>query len=161
MCPLRTEPKRVNATVIMQGLSADLPAIDWRWTQRHEMMLHQQILVWSSIILVVIIVTVSFRIELLATMGHPEKEGSHPDAHQKHEETATSASQHISALTSGENEKAVLDRQIAGPSIYLSSARFLLSCTSVFDGVVLIVSAVAAIIAGAANPFAMVSLGVP
>lgn len=93
-------------------------------------------------------------------MGHPEKEGSHSDAHQKHEEAAAPASQHTSSLTLGESEKAVLDRQTAGSLKYLSSARFLLSCTSAFDGVVLIISAIAAIIAGAANPFAMVSLGV-
>lgn len=93
-------------------------------------------------------------------MGHPEKEGSHPEGHQKHEEAAAPASQHTRSMTLGESEKAVLEHQIAGPSKYLSSVRFLLSCTSAFDGVVLIVSAIAAIIAGAANPFAMVSLSV-
>lgn len=61
-----------------------------------------------------------------------------------------------SRLILGEEEKSVLHSQIASPSSWHSSVRFLLGCTSSMDGLILTLSAIAAIIAGAANPFAMV-----
>ncbi|KJK60903.1 hypothetical protein P875_00042898 [Aspergillus parasiticus SU-1] len=62
-------------------------------------------------------------------------------------------------LNLSEDEKAVLDRQTAGPTAYLSSARFLLSCTSKVDGVILVTSSIAAIVGGVATPLAMLLLG--
>jgi ATP-binding cassette subfamily B (MDR/TAP) protein 1 len=57
----------------------------------------------------------------------------------------------------GKDEKAVLQGQMAGPTSWHNPVRFLLSCTSSLDGIIIILSAIAAIIGGAANPFAMVS----
>ena len=58
----------------------------------------------------------------------------------------------------GQDERAALQSQIASPTSWHNSARFLLSCTSRLDGIIIILSAIAAIIGGAANPFAMVSI---
>ena len=58
----------------------------------------------------------------------------------------------------GQDEKAVLQGQMARPTSWHNPARFLLSCTSSLDGIIIILSAIAAIIGGAANPFAMVNI---
>jgi hypothetical protein len=58
----------------------------------------------------------------------------------------------------GEREQEVLKAQLAGASVWLSPARFVLSCMSVFDGFVLAVSTVAAIVGGVVTPLAMVGL---
>ncbi|EFW98992.1 ABC multidrug transporter mdr1 [Grosmannia clavigera kw1407] len=63
----------------------------------------------------------------------------------------------VMALTP--NHEDVLKDQITGPVTWQGSVRFLLSCTSTIDGLVLGSSAVAAIIGGAATPFAMLLLG--
>lgn len=54
-------------------------------------------------------------------------------------------------------EREVLAMQTAGPATWPNSAAFILECTSVFDGIALIISALAAIISGAAFPFSFVS----
>ncbi|KAE8143651.1 P-loop containing nucleoside triphosphate hydrolase protein [Aspergillus pseudotamarii] len=58
-----------------------------------------------------------------------------------------------------EDEKTVLDRQTAGPTTYLGPARFLLSCTTKVDGVILMISSIAAIVGGVGTPLAMLLLG--
>ncbi|KAK1976431.1 P-loop containing nucleoside triphosphate hydrolase protein [Colletotrichum cereale] len=74
--------------------------------------------------------------------------------------TTQEKSQHgVSEAALRQDEKAVLQSQIASPACWHSSARFLLSCTSSLDGIILILSAIAAIIGGAANPVAMLLLG--
>jgi ATP-binding cassette subfamily B (MDR/TAP) protein 1 len=60
-------------------------------------------------------------------------------------------------LVLGQEEKAVLQSQMASPTSWHNPALFLLSCTSTLDGIIIILSAIAAIIGGAANPFALVS----
>ncbi|KAJ5058639.1 P-loop containing nucleoside triphosphate hydrolase protein [Bipolaris maydis] len=59
----------------------------------------------------------------------------------------------------GKEEKAVLQGQMASPASWHNPARFLLSCTSSLDGIIITLSAIAAIIGGAANPFALLLLG--
>ncbi|KAL4767271.1 P-loop containing nucleoside triphosphate hydrolase protein [Aspergillus nidulans var. acristatus] len=59
----------------------------------------------------------------------------------------------------GEREQEVLKAQLAGASVWLSPARFVLSCMSVFDGFVLAVSTVAAIVGGVVTPLAMILVG--
>ena len=61
-------------------------------------------------------------------------------------------------LILGQDENAVLQGQMASPTSWHNPARFLLSCTSSLDGIIIILSAIAAIIGGAANPFALVSI---
>lgn len=62
------------------------------------------------------------------------------------------------SLMLGKEEKAVLQGQMASPASWHNPARFLLSCTSSLDGIIITLSAIAAIIGGAANPFALVSI---
>ncbi|EMD59099.1 hypothetical protein COCSADRAFT_165319 [Bipolaris sorokiniana ND90Pr] len=62
-------------------------------------------------------------------------------------------------LILGQDENAVLQGQMASPTSWHNPARFLLSCTSSLDGIIIILSAIAAIIGGAANPFALLLLG--
>ncbi|KAK2030382.1 P-loop containing nucleoside triphosphate hydrolase protein [Colletotrichum zoysiae] len=62
-------------------------------------------------------------------------------------------------LILGHDETNVLQQQIASPTSWDKSARFLLSCTSSLDGTILILSTIAAVVGGAANPFAMLLLG--
>lgn len=62
---------------------------------------------------------------------------------------------HAHPLTKEERE--VLAMQTSGPATWPSSAAFILKCTSLFDGIALVISALAAIISGAAFPFSFVS----
>lgn len=55
-----------------------------------------------------------------------------------------------------EHEQQILTQQIAGATSYLSSARFVWNCTSSLDGVILTISALAAIAGGVVTPVAMV-----
>lgn len=55
-----------------------------------------------------------------------------------------------------DDEQQILTQQIAGATSYLSSTRFVWSCTSSWDGIILIISALAAIVGGAVTPAAMV-----
>lgn len=55
-----------------------------------------------------------------------------------------------------ESETAILREQITKPDSWLNSTRFLWSCTSVWDGLILLGSGLAAVVAGAALPLSMV-----
>lgn len=55
-----------------------------------------------------------------------------------------------------ESEAAILRGQIAEPDSWLNSTQFLWSCTSVWDGMILLGSGLAAVVAGAALPLSMV-----
>ena len=55
-----------------------------------------------------------------------------------------------------DSEAAILRAQIAEPAFWLNSRQFLWSCTSVLDGLILLGSGLAAVVAGAALPLSMV-----
>lgn len=81
-------------------------------------------------------------------------------------DAANNPLQHKSSLEGpglmlGKDEKAVLQGQMASPTSWHYPARFLPSCTSSLDGIIIILSAIAAIIGGAANSFEMVSILLP